>query len=222
MRGCPHFSFWISIARDVIYLSHIVIIWEKYFPLVGTVLNAVSWRNRMAERQGQQNACVWQTWQGWLLACFVVIFTKYQCFLVFNKRIQSRTDHKAELSPTPLETKTERNSCRWLSTTPRCFEGFYRCHVYVVQSKFLCSTISLADFNVSYLLWFSGLPTGHQTVLVMCWGRPADAQNVRFIFVQRISWCPELINVTCRTLYATNNLENHCPTFMENKCSHSL
>ena len=29
-----------SIAPDMIYLSHIVIIWEKkYFPLVGTVLN---------------------------------------------------------------------------------------------------------------------------------------------------------------------------------------
>ena len=38
MRGYPQFSFWISIAADMIYLSHIVIIWEKYFPLVGTVL----------------------------------------------------------------------------------------------------------------------------------------------------------------------------------------
>ena len=38
MRGYPQFSFWISIAPDMIYLSHIVIIWEKYFPLVGNVL----------------------------------------------------------------------------------------------------------------------------------------------------------------------------------------
>ena len=39
MRGYPQFYFWISIAADMIYLSHIVITWEKYFPLVGTVLN---------------------------------------------------------------------------------------------------------------------------------------------------------------------------------------
>ena len=38
MRGYLQFSFWISIAPDMIYLSHTVIIWEKYFPLVGTVL----------------------------------------------------------------------------------------------------------------------------------------------------------------------------------------
>ena len=31
MRGYPQFSFWISIAPDMIYLSHIVIIWE-FFP----------------------------------------------------------------------------------------------------------------------------------------------------------------------------------------------
>ena len=29
MHGYPQFSFWISIATDIIYLSHIVIIWEK-------------------------------------------------------------------------------------------------------------------------------------------------------------------------------------------------
>ena len=29
MRGYPQFSFWISKAPDMIYLSHIVIIWEK-------------------------------------------------------------------------------------------------------------------------------------------------------------------------------------------------
>ena len=29
MSGYPQFSFWISIAADMIYLSHIVIIWEK-------------------------------------------------------------------------------------------------------------------------------------------------------------------------------------------------
>ena len=66
-----------------------------------------------------------------------------------------------------------------------------------------------------YLLWLSGLPTGHQTVLVWYWERTADAQNVCYIFVQRIIWFPELINVTCRTWLATNNLEHHCPTFME-------
>ena len=44
MRGYPQFSFWISIVADMIYLSHIVIIWEKYFPLVGTVL-----KNLLAE-----------------------------------------------------------------------------------------------------------------------------------------------------------------------------
>ena len=42
MRGYPQFSFWISIVPDMMYLSHIqvtvVIIWEKYFPLVGTFL----------------------------------------------------------------------------------------------------------------------------------------------------------------------------------------
>ena len=38
----PQFSFWNWIAPDMIYLSHIVIIWEKkYFPFVGTVLNCV-------------------------------------------------------------------------------------------------------------------------------------------------------------------------------------
>ena len=41
MRGYPQFSFWISIAPDMIYLSHTVITWEKYFPLVGTVLKPV-------------------------------------------------------------------------------------------------------------------------------------------------------------------------------------
>ena len=38
MHGYLRFSFWISIAPDMIYLSHIVIVWEKYFPLVGIVL----------------------------------------------------------------------------------------------------------------------------------------------------------------------------------------
>ena len=41
MRDYPQFSLWISVAADMIYLSHIVIIWEKkYFPLVGTVLKS--------------------------------------------------------------------------------------------------------------------------------------------------------------------------------------
>ena len=35
MRGYPQFSFWISIAPDMIYLSHIVIIWEKILPSSG-------------------------------------------------------------------------------------------------------------------------------------------------------------------------------------------
>jgi len=34
MRGYPQFSFWISIAPDMIYLSHIVIIWEKILPIM--------------------------------------------------------------------------------------------------------------------------------------------------------------------------------------------
>ena len=40
IHGYPQFSFSNSIAPDMIYLSHIVIIWEKkYLPFVGTVLN---------------------------------------------------------------------------------------------------------------------------------------------------------------------------------------
>ena len=35
MRGYPQFSFWTSIAPDMIYLSHIVIIWEKILPISG-------------------------------------------------------------------------------------------------------------------------------------------------------------------------------------------
>ena len=35
MRGYPQFSFWILIAADMIYLSHIVIIWEKILPISG-------------------------------------------------------------------------------------------------------------------------------------------------------------------------------------------
>ena len=35
MRGYPQFSFWISIAPDMIYLSHMVIIWEKILPISG-------------------------------------------------------------------------------------------------------------------------------------------------------------------------------------------
>ena len=35
MRGYPQFSFWISIAADMIYLSHIVIIWEKILSISG-------------------------------------------------------------------------------------------------------------------------------------------------------------------------------------------
>ena len=35
MSGYPQFSFWISIAADMIYLSHIVIIWEKILPISG-------------------------------------------------------------------------------------------------------------------------------------------------------------------------------------------
>ena len=35
MRGYLLFSFWISIAPDMIYLSHIVIIWEKRLPISG-------------------------------------------------------------------------------------------------------------------------------------------------------------------------------------------
>ena len=33
MRGYPSFFFWISIARDMIFLSQIVIIWEKILPI---------------------------------------------------------------------------------------------------------------------------------------------------------------------------------------------
>ena len=35
MRGYPQFSFWISIAADMIHLSHIVIIWVKILPISG-------------------------------------------------------------------------------------------------------------------------------------------------------------------------------------------
>ena len=35
MRGYPQFSSWISIAPDMIYLSHKVIIWEKILPISG-------------------------------------------------------------------------------------------------------------------------------------------------------------------------------------------
>ena len=35
MRGYPQFSFWISIAPDMIYLSHLGIIWEKILPISG-------------------------------------------------------------------------------------------------------------------------------------------------------------------------------------------
>ena len=35
MPGYPQFSFWISIAPDMIYLSQIVIIWEKILPISG-------------------------------------------------------------------------------------------------------------------------------------------------------------------------------------------
>ena len=37
MRGYPQFSFWISIAPDMIYLSHTVIVWEKILLINGTV-----------------------------------------------------------------------------------------------------------------------------------------------------------------------------------------
>ena len=33
--GYPRFSFWISIAPDMIYLCHIIIIWEKILPISG-------------------------------------------------------------------------------------------------------------------------------------------------------------------------------------------
>ena len=36
--GYPQFFCWISIPLTTTYLSPTVIIWEKYFPLVGTVL----------------------------------------------------------------------------------------------------------------------------------------------------------------------------------------
>ena len=39
--------------------------------------------NRTAERRGQQNACVWQTWQTYY--CFVVIFTQVCVFWSFTK-----------------------------------------------------------------------------------------------------------------------------------------
>ena len=35
MRSYPKFSFWILIAADMIYLSQIVIIWEKILPISG-------------------------------------------------------------------------------------------------------------------------------------------------------------------------------------------
>ena len=35
MCGYPQFSFWISIAPDMIYLSYLVIIWEKILPISG-------------------------------------------------------------------------------------------------------------------------------------------------------------------------------------------
>ena len=40
MLGYPQFSFWISIAPDMIYLSQIVIPGKKNFPLVGAVLKS--------------------------------------------------------------------------------------------------------------------------------------------------------------------------------------
>ena len=33
IRGYPSFFFWISIAPDMIFLSQIVIIWEKILPI---------------------------------------------------------------------------------------------------------------------------------------------------------------------------------------------
>ena len=36
MSGYPKFSLWNLIVLGIIYLSHIVINWKKYFPLVGT------------------------------------------------------------------------------------------------------------------------------------------------------------------------------------------
>ena len=53
MRGYPQFSFWISIAPDMIYLSHIVMIWGKYFLLVGTVLSST--QNRTPPRLPRLN-----------------------------------------------------------------------------------------------------------------------------------------------------------------------
>ena len=35
MRGYPQFSLWVSTALGIIYLSHIVIIWEKILPISG-------------------------------------------------------------------------------------------------------------------------------------------------------------------------------------------
>ena len=35
MRGYPQFSFWISIAPDMVFLPHIVIIWQKILPNSG-------------------------------------------------------------------------------------------------------------------------------------------------------------------------------------------
>ena len=38
MRGYPQLSFWMSIAPDMIYLSPMVVIWEKILPISGTAL----------------------------------------------------------------------------------------------------------------------------------------------------------------------------------------
>ena len=66
MRGYPQFSFWISIAPDMIYLSHIVIIWETYFPLVGTVLKPVD----CIECQKKNKRKVERTVSNWARSCF--------------------------------------------------------------------------------------------------------------------------------------------------------
>jgi len=57
-----------------------------------TTTTLQSLRNRTpATRGGQQNACVTNV-TGLLFACFVVIFTKYQCFLVFYNKICLKED----------------------------------------------------------------------------------------------------------------------------------
>ena len=71
----------------------------------------------------------------------------------------------------------------------------------------------------TYLFGFCKVPIWHKAVLVMFSEWRIDVQCLWSIFIDRLRWKPQLWDAPTVSRDARYNLENHCPTCIQNKLS---